>query len=230
MPWTIARQAPLSMGFSRQECWSGLLCPPPGYLPNPGIELTSVTSPALAGGFFTTSATWEAPYFFVSPACFALGCLWSYYWFLEVYILFLILLDIYVYCEYFLKVLFSSLVLDEYKFCFSKILFICLFIFGCTESSLLCKAFLQLWCKGATVHCGAWASHCRGFSCCRAQALERAGFSSCSGWALKHRLRTCGLWAQLPLSMWDLPRPRIKPALQGKLLTTRPKSSLSTSS
>ena len=124
----------------------------------------------------------------------------------------------------------AAVVLDEYKFCFSKILFICLFIFGCTESSLLCKAFLQLWWKGATVHCGAWASHCRGFSCCRAQALEHAGFSSRSAWALKHRLRTCGLWAQLPLSMWDLPRPRIKPALQGKLLTTRPKSSLSISS
>ena len=115
MPWTIVRQAPLSMGFSRQECWSGLLCPPPGDLSNPGIKLTSVTSPALAGGFFTTSATWEAPYFFVSPACFALGCLWSYYWFLEVYIIFLILLDIYVYCEYFLKILFSSLVLDAEK-------------------------------------------------------------------------------------------------------------------
>ena len=42
------------MGFSRQECWSGLPCPPPGDLPEPGIELASVTSPALAGGFFTT--------------------------------------------------------------------------------------------------------------------------------------------------------------------------------
>ena len=82
--------------------------PPPGYLPNPGIELTSVTFPVLAGGFFTTSTTWEAPYFFVSPVCFVLGCLWSYYWFLEVYIIFLILLDIYVYCEYFLKILFTS--------------------------------------------------------------------------------------------------------------------------
>ena len=49
------------MGFSRQEDWSELLCPPPGGLPNPGIEPTSLASPALAGGFFTTSATWEAP-------------------------------------------------------------------------------------------------------------------------------------------------------------------------
>ena len=59
-PGTVARQAPLSMGFSRQEYWSGLPCPPPGDLPNPGIEPTSLTSPALAGGFFTTGATWEA--------------------------------------------------------------------------------------------------------------------------------------------------------------------------
>ena len=53
-PWTVARQALLSMGFSRQEYWSGLPCPPPGDLPNPGIEPTSLTSPALAGRFFTT--------------------------------------------------------------------------------------------------------------------------------------------------------------------------------
>ena len=60
-PWTIAHQAPLSMGFSRQEYWSGLPCLPPGDLPDPGIEPTSVTPPTLAGGFFiTTSATWEA--------------------------------------------------------------------------------------------------------------------------------------------------------------------------
>ena len=37
-PWTVTYQAPLSMGFSRQECWSGLPCPPPGYLSNPGIQ------------------------------------------------------------------------------------------------------------------------------------------------------------------------------------------------
>ena len=48
------------MGFSRQECWSGLLRRPPGGLPNPGMEPTSLCLPALPGGFFTTSATWEA--------------------------------------------------------------------------------------------------------------------------------------------------------------------------
>ena len=51
--WTVAHQDPLSMDFSRQECWSGLPCPPPGDLPNPGIEPASLLSPALAGGFFT---------------------------------------------------------------------------------------------------------------------------------------------------------------------------------
>ena len=59
-PWTIACHTPLFMGFSRQEYWSVLPCPPPGDLPNPGIEPTSLVSPALAGGLFTTSATWEA--------------------------------------------------------------------------------------------------------------------------------------------------------------------------
>ena len=49
-PWTVACQALLSMGFSRQEYWSGLLCPPPEDPPNPGIAPMSLTSPALAGG------------------------------------------------------------------------------------------------------------------------------------------------------------------------------------
>ena len=57
---TIAHQAPLSMGFSRQEWWIGLPCPPPGDLPNPGIEPESFMSPSLAREFFTTSATREA--------------------------------------------------------------------------------------------------------------------------------------------------------------------------
>ena len=57
-PWTVGCQAPLSMGFSRQEYWSGLSFPSPEHLPDPGIEPVSLTSPALAGGFFTTSTTW----------------------------------------------------------------------------------------------------------------------------------------------------------------------------
>ena len=59
-PWTIACQAPLSVGFSGQEYWSGLSFPTPGDLPDPGIKPSLLASPALAGRFFTTSATWEA--------------------------------------------------------------------------------------------------------------------------------------------------------------------------
>ena len=59
-PWTVALPSPLSMGFSRQEYWRELPCPPPGDLPHPGIEPTSLMSPALAGRFFTTSTTWDA--------------------------------------------------------------------------------------------------------------------------------------------------------------------------
>ena len=54
---TLAHQAPLSMGFSRQEYWSGLPFPPPGDLSDLGIEPVSLRSPALASGFFTTSTT-----------------------------------------------------------------------------------------------------------------------------------------------------------------------------
>ena len=57
-PWTIVHQVPLSMGFSRKEYWSGLPCPPPGDLPDPGIEPSSLKSPELACRFFTTSVTW----------------------------------------------------------------------------------------------------------------------------------------------------------------------------
>ena len=59
-PWTVARHAPPSMEFSRQEYWSGLPFPPPGDRPDPGIEPMSLVPPALAGRFFTTSAIWEA--------------------------------------------------------------------------------------------------------------------------------------------------------------------------
>ena len=57
-PWTVAYQAPLSMGFSRQEYWSGLPFPSPGDLPSPGIE---PVSPALAGRFFTTVPPGKQP-------------------------------------------------------------------------------------------------------------------------------------------------------------------------
>ena len=75
--WTTAYQAPLSMGFSRQEYWSGLPCPPPGDLPDLGIEPASLMSPASAGGFWTINATWKAQAFFPSLPhplqCYLLG-------------------------------------------------------------------------------------------------------------------------------------------------------------
>ena len=55
-PWTVARQAPLSMGFPRQEYWNELPFPPPGDLPNPGIEFTSPESPALQMNSLLTSS------------------------------------------------------------------------------------------------------------------------------------------------------------------------------
>ena len=58
-PWTAARQAPLPLAFSRQEHWSGLLCPPPRDLPDPRVQTHISYVFALAGRFFTTIAAWE---------------------------------------------------------------------------------------------------------------------------------------------------------------------------
>ena len=72
-PWTVVHQAPLSVGFPRQEYWSGLPFPSPGNLPIPGIEPMALASPALAGGFFTTGATWEA----LAGGFFTTGATWE---------------------------------------------------------------------------------------------------------------------------------------------------------
>ena len=58
--WAVALQDPLSLGFSRQEYWSGLPCPPPGDLPDPGMELASLYISCI-GRFFTPAANWEPP-------------------------------------------------------------------------------------------------------------------------------------------------------------------------
>ena len=58
--WTVAGQAPLSMAFSRQKCWSGLPYPASGDLPDPRIKPLSLMSHVLGDGFFTTSTTGEA--------------------------------------------------------------------------------------------------------------------------------------------------------------------------
>jgi len=65
--WIVALWAhgQRSMRFCRQEYWSGMPCPPPGDLLDPGIKPVSLTSPALAAWFFTTRANWEAPYMFL---------------------------------------------------------------------------------------------------------------------------------------------------------------------
>ena len=112
--------------------------------------------------------------------------------------------------------------------------FVYLFIyyFGCVGSSLLRVGFLQLQQAGATLRCGAQASHSSGFSCCGAWALGRRasvvaarGLSSCGSQALQHRLSSCGERAQLLRGMWDLPGPGLKPmspALASGFLTTAP--------
>ena len=67
--WTADCQAPLSVGFSRQEYWSGLPCPSSGHLPSSGTEPMPLMSPALARGFFTSSAAWEALVKREDPGC-----------------------------------------------------------------------------------------------------------------------------------------------------------------
>ena len=64
--WTVAHLGTLCLGFSRQEYWSGLPCSPLGDFPKPGIEPMSLMSPALAGGFFTTSALFSSVYWHCS--------------------------------------------------------------------------------------------------------------------------------------------------------------------
>ena len=64
-PWTIVHQAPLSVGFPRQEYWSRLLFPPPGGLLDPGMESTSLMSPSLAGRFVTTELPGKPPFYYI---------------------------------------------------------------------------------------------------------------------------------------------------------------------
>ena len=118
------------------------------------------------------------------------------------------------------------------QFTFSFFFFLINLYFGCVRSLLLRAGFLQLWRAGATLRCGAWASHCGGFFCCGAWALGvwasavvARGLGSCGSWALECRLSSCGTRAQLLHSMWDLPRTGLEPvspALTGGFLTTVP--------
>ena len=69
IPWTAALQVPLSMGFSRQEYWSGLPFPSPGDLPNSGIKPASFTSPTLTDRFFSTRSTWKTHLYIHKHTC-----------------------------------------------------------------------------------------------------------------------------------------------------------------
>ena len=77
--WTVAQQAPLSMGISRQKYWSRLPCPS-GDLPNPGMEPASLTSCALANGFFTTSVTQEAHIQYIHKGMYKMTAYYSALW------------------------------------------------------------------------------------------------------------------------------------------------------
>ena len=136
--WTVTHQASLSMGFSRQEYWSGLPCPPPGSCPKPRTESESLMSPALAGRFFTTSTTWEARYlllnFKLMESQYVCLCFWLL-WFsiVCVWVLFLLFNTIIV-CPLLLQ---QSSLLCEYNRYYLSIIFVyfCCYQFG-TESYL----------------------------------------------------------------------------------------------
>ena len=152
------------MGFSRQEYWSGLPCPPPGGSSQP----VSFASPALAGRLLTTSATWG-----------------------DICNVFVWLCHVFIAERAFLQWEKSRLFLLQWA------------------EATLCRL----------VH----ASHCGGFSCCRAQTPERGVFSSCSSQGLAHKLSSCGAQPYVLLGMWDLPGSGIKPvspALAGGFFNT----------
>ena len=90
-------------------------------------------------------------------------------------------------------------------------------IFGCAGSLLLLGLFSRYEKRGLLSSCGVRASHCSGFSCCRAQALGHAGFHSCSPWAPEHRLNSCGTRVKLLCSMWT----RVS-CIGGGFFTTEP--------
>ena len=69
IPWTVAHQTPLSMGFLRQEYWSGLPFPSPQNIPDPGIEAASLAPPTLAGAFFINCTTREACSIIINSLC-----------------------------------------------------------------------------------------------------------------------------------------------------------------
>ena len=82
--WTVACQAPPAVGLSMREYWSGLPCPPPGDLPDSGVEPASLPPSALASGFFPAGTTWEAGQYIDTQAKqFVSDRLWSLNWVLK---------------------------------------------------------------------------------------------------------------------------------------------------
>ena len=130
--------------------------------------------------------------------------------------------------------------LSKYYFLNHGSLLVCLFFFMNLFIYLLAALVLRCcrWAfsscseRGATLHCGARASHCGGFSCCGARALGTwasvvvaHGLQRAGSVAVAHRLSSCGTWAQLLCGMWNLPRPGfepVSPALAGGFLTAAP--------
>ena len=124
--WTVARQAPLSTRFSRNEYWSGFSCPPPGDLYDPRIEPVSLKSPALSGGFFTISTTWEV---------LALIFLYIYFW---VHI-----------CSFLLDISLAAR-----PDCLGHMYFICLALVNNTRSCSKSLVYQRLVLKLSTMECG----------------------------------------------------------------------------
>ena len=103
--------------------------------------------------------------------------------------------------------------------------FVYLLTFVCAGSLSLRGLFSSCGEQGLLSSCDVQDSPCGGFSCCRAWAVGCPGFSSCGFWALEHRLNSCGTWAQLPRSMWDLlgsGKEPLSPALASGFFTTEP--------
>ena len=111
---------------------------------------------------------------------------------------------------------------------YSKVIQVYMFFFFLAALGFYCCESFSLVCRGQGLLSGygVWASDCRGFSCCWAQALELIGVISCSSRASGHRLNYCGPWAWFPQGLWNLPRPGIEPVSPaggtGRFFTTGP--------
>ena len=210
-PWTAFYQAPLSVGFSRQEYWSGVPLPSPAitYLPlmfkrrKKDIKKQNKINakPIWRAWIFSCENIWSK-IFQIIPESLS-------FWRLRN------LLD-----QKFYRVKVNAhadyIFLNTFK---KKVL-----IFGCTSSSLLCGLFFSCRQPGATL------LQREGFSLqwllsLWSTGIGHMGFRSCGSQTLEHRVNSCSTGAELLCGMWDLPRPGIEPvspAFTGRFLTTEP--------